>query len=58
MTVKLGVVGCGFISEIHSSAFAALKDKMEVVACCDRLSNVLKIWPRLWAEQLCYHGLS
>ncbi|NLZ55344.1 MAG: Gfo/Idh/MocA family oxidoreductase [Clostridiaceae bacterium] len=35
MTVKLGVVGCGFISEIHSSAFAALKDKMEVVACCD-----------------------
>ena len=33
--VKLGVVGCGFISGIHEKAFADLKGKMEVVGCCD-----------------------
>ena len=33
--VKLGVVGCGFISGIHEKAFADLKGKMEVVGCSD-----------------------
>jgi len=33
--VKLGVVGCGFISGIHERAFAALRGKMEVAGCCD-----------------------
>ena len=33
--VRLGVVGCGFISGIHEQAFAKLRGKMEVVACCD-----------------------
>ena len=33
--VRLGVVGCGFISGIHKQAFEKLRGKMEVTACCD-----------------------
>jgi len=33
--IRLGLVGCGFISEIHKTAFGELKDKMEIVATCD-----------------------
>lgn len=33
--VKLAIVGCGFISDVHEKAFKDLKDKIEVVGCCD-----------------------
>lgn len=33
--VKLALVGCGFISDVHEKAFHELRDKIEVVACCD-----------------------
>ena len=33
--VKLALVGCGFISDVHEKAFRELQDKIEVVACCD-----------------------
>ena len=33
--IKLGIVGCGFISGIHAQAFARLRGKMEVTGCCD-----------------------
>lgn len=33
--VRLGVVGCGFISGIHQQAFEKLKGKMEITGCCD-----------------------
>ena len=33
--IRLGVVGCGFISGIHQQAFAKLRGKMEITGCCD-----------------------
>ncbi len=33
--IRLAVVGCGFISEVHKLAFESLRDKIEVVGCCD-----------------------
>lgn len=33
--VKLAIVGCGFISDVHEKAFNELRDKIEVVGCCD-----------------------
>jgi len=33
--VKLGIIGCGFISDIFVEIFDELKDKVQVVATCD-----------------------
>ncbi len=33
--VKLGIIGCGFISDIFAEIFSSLSDKVEVVAACD-----------------------
>ncbi len=33
--IRLGVVGCGFISGIHQTAFEKLRGKMEITGCCD-----------------------
>lgn len=33
--VRMAMVGCGFISEIHKTIFEELKDKVEVIGTCD-----------------------
>lgn len=33
--VKLGIIGCGFISDIFSEIFDSLSKKVEVTATCD-----------------------
>lgn len=40
--VRLGVVGCGFISGIHEQAFDRLRGKMEVTGCCDLIPERAK----------------
>ena len=33
--LKVGIIGCGGISNSHMSGYLQLKDRVEVVACCD-----------------------
>ena len=35
MALKVGIIGCGGISNSHMSGYKALGDAVEVVACCD-----------------------
>jgi len=49
--VKLAIVGCGFISDIHEKVFSELKDKIEVVGTCDvELEKAKKMADFLGAE--------
>jgi UDP-N-acetyl-2-amino-2-deoxyglucuronate dehydrogenase len=48
--IRLAIVGCGFISDVHAKAFSELKHKIEVVGTCDveiekaqEMANVLGI---------------
>ncbi len=35
MSIKVGIIGCGGISNCHTNGYLQLGDRVEIVACCD-----------------------
>ena len=35
MAIRIGIVGCGAIANLHAASYQKLGDRVELVACCD-----------------------
>src|SRR3989339_372175 len=46
--VRVGIIGCGVISEKHFNAYNAIPNDVEIIACCDideeRVKKVKNEW--------------
>lgn len=51
--LRVGVVGCGGICQVHMEAFKQL-DQVEVVACCDIKQERLDVMKEKWGIEKCY----
>ena len=51
--IRLGIIGCGGISQSHGKAARDIPDKVKFVACCDIRQEAAKAW----AEQYGCDGI-
>ena len=49
--IRVGLVGLGFSGSLHADAYAAIKDKANLVAVCDIDKEKTKMMA--WTEPLC-----
>lgn len=54
MAIKVGLIGCGAIANLHAQAYQKLGDRVELVACCDIIEERAKNYSERYGYKKTY----